>query len=104
MTIKTISRPSIVRLAMDTADNAVGSYSLGAVITYGTSNKPIVTGCNSSNRTVYKFGSRRMIACSQHAEMSVASQLLNNLSRKGVQRKLRKKQKEQRQAKVAKVV
>lgn len=92
--IKTISRPSIVDLAMNAATKAKGTYTLGAVITRGTSNKPVAIGYNSSDRTVYKFGTHRMISCSQHAEMSVASQLLNRLCRKGIQRQ---------QAKVAKV-
>jgi hypothetical protein len=37
-----------------------------------------MSGYNTNERSVYRFGSNRMIACSQHAEMSVASRFLNN--------------------------
>ena len=86
--INNINRPAIVKHAMDAADKSSGIYSLGAVITHGASNKPICVGYNSNKRTTYKFGSRRMISCSQHAEMSVASQLLNWLKRKRVKQDL----------------
>jgi hypothetical protein len=75
--VKMISRPSIVNLAMEAAEKSKGTHSIGAVITYGT-RKPIITGCNTNERSVYRFGSNRMIACSQHAEMSVASRFLNS--------------------------
>jgi tRNA(Arg) A34 adenosine deaminase TadA len=74
--MKLISRPSIVNLAVEAAKKSKGTHSIGAVITYGT-RKPVISGCNTNKRTVYRFGSNRMIACSQHAEMSVASRFLN---------------------------
>jgi hypothetical protein len=75
---KLISRPSIVKLAIDAAEKSSGTHSIGAVITRGT-RKPIMIGYNTNERSVYRFGSNRIIACSQHAEMSVASRFLNNV-------------------------
>ena len=77
----TINRPSIVQLAKDAAEQASGTHKIGAVITLGTSTKPIVIGYNSKNRTTFHVGTKkrkghRVIQCSQHAEMSVASQLI----------------------------
>ena len=74
--VKLISRPSIVNLATEAAEKSKGTHSIGAVITYGT-RKPVMSGYNTNERSVYRFGSNRMIACSQHAEMSVASRFLN---------------------------
>jgi tRNA(Arg) A34 adenosine deaminase TadA len=77
----TINRPSIIRMAKNASQQASGMYKIGAVITKGTSNKPIVIGYNSNKRTTFHVGTRknkghRVVLCSQHAEMSVASQFI----------------------------
>jgi hypothetical protein len=84
----TISRPSIVQIAKNAADQASGTHKIGAVITQGTSNKPIVVGYNSKYRTTFHVGTKRnkghrIVQCSQHAEMSVVSQLIRRHQYKG---------------------
>ena len=75
--VKKISRPSIVSMAAKAADKSSGIHSIGAVITLGTT-KPVAVGYNTNKRTAFRFGSRRLVTCSQHAEMSVASRFLNS--------------------------
>jgi hypothetical protein len=76
-----INRPSIVQIAGEASKQASGMYKVGAVITQGTSTKPIAVGYNSKYRTTFHVGTRRkkghrVIQCSQHAEMSVVSQFI----------------------------
>jgi hypothetical protein len=73
-----ISRPAIVQLACKAARKASGTHRIGAVITYGTGNKPIVVGHNSNARSTFHIGrnKNRIVLCSQHAEMSAVAQLL----------------------------
>ena len=84
----TINRPSIVHIAKKAAESASGTHKIGAVITMGKSTKPIVIGYNSNQRSTFHVGSKknkghRIIQCSQHAEMSVASQLIRRFQPKG---------------------
>ena len=77
----TINRPSIVQIAKNAASQASGTHQIGAVITQGTSTKPIAIGYNTNKRTTFHVGTRnkkgrRVIQCSQHAEMAVASQFI----------------------------
>lgn len=81
MSFHTINRPSIIEIAKNAASQASGTHQIGAVITRGTSTKPIVTGYNTNMRTTFHVGTRnkkgrRVVQCSQHAEMSVASQFI----------------------------
>ena len=76
----TINRPSIVQIAKNAALQASGTHKIGAVVTKGTSAKPIAVGCNTNKRTVSRVGTRvnkgyRIIQCSRHAEIDVALQL-----------------------------
>ncbi len=76
-----INRPSIVQIAGEASEQASGMYKVGAVITKGTSTKPIAVGYNTNRRTTFHVGTRRnkghrVIQCSQHAEMSVVSQFI----------------------------
>ena len=76
-----INRPSIVQIAKNAASKASGTHQIGAVITQGTSTKPIAVGYNTNMRTTFHVGTRnnkgrRVIQCSQHAEMSAASQFI----------------------------
>ena len=76
-----INRSSIVQIAKNAASQASGTHKIGAVITRGTSTKPIAMGYNTNMRTTFHVGTRnnkgrRVIQCSQHAEMSVASQFI----------------------------
>ena len=82
--MNTINRPTIINIAKKAAQKASGTHKVGAVITRGTGNKPIVVGYNSNKRTTFHVGTNknkghRVVLCSQHAEMSVASQLIRRL-------------------------
>ena len=62
-------------------------HKIGAVITLGTSTKPIVIGYNTNKRTTFHVGTKRnmghrVIQCSQHAEMSVVSQLIRRFQQR----------------------
>jgi hypothetical protein len=77
----TINRPSIVQIAGEASEQASGMHKVGAVITKGTSTKPIAVGYNTNLRSTFHVGTRknkghRVIQCSQHAEMSVVSQFI----------------------------
>lgn len=81
MSYHIINRPSIVQMAKNAASQASGIHQIGAVITRGTSTKPIAIGYNTNMRTTFHVGTknnkgRRVVQCSQHAEMSVASQFI----------------------------
>jgi hypothetical protein len=81
--VRRINRPSIAHMAVEEADKSTCVHRVGAVITYGIGNKPIYRGHNTNDRSVFRFHKKRCVKCSQHAEMSVASQLVNDLMRKG---------------------
>jgi hypothetical protein len=74
---KIFNRPSLVALAIKEAIKGTGMYRLGAVITKGTGNKPVVAAHNTNKRTTYLKGDFREIRCCQHAEMAAATKLIN---------------------------
>ena len=84
----TINRSSIVNMAKNAALRASGTHKIGAVITRGTSAKPVAIGYNSNQRSTFHVGTKknkgyRVVQCSQHAEMSVVSQFIRRLQPKG---------------------
>ena len=82
-----INRPTLTAIAAQEAQKSPCIHHVGAIITHGTGNKPIVTGHNSNKRSAYRIGKIRNIKCCQHAEMSVAVQLINSLIRRGIHTK-----------------